>query len=709
MKIYLILGLALLTGAAAGIETLPPHPRLLFDAQGIAQLKQRSQQEPWAAQWKAFRKNYDKTLDAPIELPPRGGNWFHWYVCPTHGARLTQGKQIGPWQWEHICPVDKEVLHGDPSRPDRDFDGVAINTPHSHYAAAIRDAGILFQVTREARYAQRGRALLLAYADRYLSYPLHTTRGEAKIGGGRIGPQTLDEAMWLIPVAQGADLIWDTLSAADRRVLADKLFLPAARDVILAHKMGVHNIQCWKNSAVGVVGFLLGDAALINAAIEDPIRGYRTQMAKGVQPDGVWYEGAWGYHFFTLSAVWPLTEAARNCRIDLYGEPLKKMFEAPVNLAMPNLNLPAFNDSGEVNIRSSLFELAYARYRDGIYLAALAGSKRRDEMALWFGLPQLPAVQAVALPSRNAQASGYAILQRGQGEQATWLCLKYGPHGGGHGHPDKNNFILYARGRVLCPDPGTRPYGSPLHAGWDKVTLAHNTLVVDETNQVEATGRCLAFGSDHGCDFAMTDAGPIAKGVRFIRTALLLNENLVVFVDQVTADKPHTFDLATHCNGQWQQTPPGDTCELPARNGYQHLKNVTVCRTNATLTQTLSLTPTWRETLVLAGSEPTQIITATGVGKSTEDRIPVTIFRRVAAQTTFVWALALDGAALNLQVVPPPDPRLDPTVNVRVSSDTSTWQLAVNSAKATVRAAVIASAPATPPRPLAPGQPLKNK
>jgi hypothetical protein len=87
----------------------------------------------------------------------------------------------------------------------------------------------------------------------------------------------------------------------------------------------------------------------------------------------------------------------------------------------------------------------------------------------------------------------------------------------------------------------------------------------------------------------------------------------------------------------------------------------------------------------------------------------VTIFRRVAAQTTFVWALALDGAALNLQVVPPPDPRLDPTVTVRVSSDTSTWQLAVNSAKATVRAAVIASAPATPPRPLAPGQPLKNK
>ena len=37
---------------------------------------------------------------------------------------------------------------------------------------------------------------------------------------------------------------------SDRRAIADKLFLPAARDVILPHRMGIHNIQCWKNSAV---------------------------------------------------------------------------------------------------------------------------------------------------------------------------------------------------------------------------------------------------------------------------------------------------------------------------------------------------------------------------------------------------------------------------------------------------------------------------
>jgi hypothetical protein len=54
--------------------------------------------------------------------------------------------------------------------------------------------------------------------------------------------------------------------------------------------------------------------------------------------------------------------------------------------------------------------------------------------------------------------------------------------------------------------------------------------------------------------------------------------------------------------------------------------------------------------IVLAGNEKTQVITATGIGKSTEDRVPVAIFRRVALQATYVWAASLDGAAVKLRV-----------------------------------------------------------
>jgi hypothetical protein len=191
----------------------------------------------------------------------------------------------------------------------------------------------------------------------------------------------------------------------------------------------------------------------------------------------------------------------------------------------------------------------------------------------------------------------------------------------------------------------------------------------------------------------MTEAGPITKGVRFVRTAIMLNEKLIVFVDQVSADKPHTFDLATHCNGQWLQPPPGAAIALPTKNGYQHLKAATLCRTDGTLTQTFVQTTNWRSSITLAGGEPTDIITDAGVGNSVTDRIPMTIFRRKATQSTFVWALALDGAPLNLQAAPQVNPRLDPSVTVRADSATSSWQIAVNTATATVHITPLATMP----------------
>jgi hypothetical protein len=609
---------------------LPDHPRLLFNAAGIDALRQRVAQPEWSARWTSMRSTYDRGMSAPIDLPPRGSNWYHWYVCPKHGVRLTTGRSIGPWRWEHICPTDKEVFLGDPARPQADFDGCALSGIHDGYARAVRDGGLLYQVTGDLRYARRARDILLAYAGKYLDYPLHTTTGESKIGGGRVGPQTLDESVWLIPAAQGADLIWDTLSDADRSAIADRLFRPAARDVILPHRLGIHNIQCWKNSAVGLTGFLLGDDALISAAIDDPDRGYRAQMAKGVQGDGVWFEGAWGYHYYTLSALWSLTEAARNSGLELYGEPLRKMFQAPIQLAMPNLMLPAFNDSTETAVRNSLYELAYARYQDPLYLAALTGADRRNDYALWFGVDRIPDAAGSPFQSLNAADSGYAVLVRG----GAWLCLKYGPHGGGHGHPDKNNFVLFARNQVLFPDPGTRLYGSPLHTEWDKATVAHNTLVVDGRNQAEATGKLLAFGAN----YAMSDAGAIYPGVRFIRTVALPSENLVVFIDRVTADRKRTFDLANHYAGPWTGLPPGSGTTV----AYKHVEDVTTRPDGTLRAGPLAIT--------LAANEPTEIITATGPGASTADRVPMSIFRRVARQTTYIWAVSLDGAPVALTV-----------------------------------------------------------
>ena len=637
---------------------LPPHPRLLLSWEGIEALRNRTAQQEWARdRWEQVKRRADDALRKAVVLPPRGGNWWHWYASPTTGASLKWGEQIGEWQWAHIDPVSGEVFYGDPSDPSRDYDGCVIAFLHSGWAQSIRDLGLAYQVTGEVGYAQKAREILLAYADRYLQYPLHNTRGEAKIGGGRVHPQTLDEAVWAIPVCQGADLVWDTLDDADRKAVAEQLLQPVAREVILPHEMGVHNIQCWKNSAVGLIGLLLGDAELVWEAVEHPDRGYRRQMAGGVTPDGAWWEGTWGYHFYTLSALWGLTEGARNCGLNLYGDALKRMFDAPLMFAMPNLRLPAFNDSEEVDLvgQAAIYELAYARYGDPGYLVLLAASSRRNDYALWFGVDTPPSPAARAWASANYPNTGYAVLAQGQGEDATWLCLKYGPHGGVHGHYDKLGFVLAARGEAVGTDPGTAQYGLPIQKGWYRTTLAHNTLVVDETSQEQAEGRCVAFGYADGVDYAVADAGAIYEGVTFRRTVAMVNPNLVVFVDQVRADRERTLDLAYHPHGVWADRPAGLAWTPPDRDGYRYLEDTTIQQTADAVTlsaQASGAEPVW---VMLVGGDTTDVVTGTGVGQHIEDRVPAVVFRRRARETAFGWCVSLAGEAVALRWLPVTD------------------------------------------------------
>jgi oligo-alginate lyase len=671
---------------SAQTNALPPHPRLLLSANGIAALKQRIATAPWASSsWNELKARTDRALNKPIELPPRGGNWSHNYVCPEHGARLKQGKQIGPWQWEHICPVGNHVLRGDPTKATLDFDGNTISSIHADYAREVIDDGLVFQVTGDKRYAVHAREILLAYAERYLTYPVHDNQGKPGGRGGHVASQSLTEATWLIDIEQGADLVWDSLSEADRNAIADKIIRPALNEIIIPQKYGIHNIQNRENSAIGLAGFLLNDSKLITLAIDNPQTGFRAQMERGVLPGGFWLEGSTGYHFFAMDGMWPLMEAARNCGIDLYGPKFKSLFDGPISLTMPNLSLPNFNDSGISPLEShaDIYELAAARYHDPAY-SALLSKHRSSRMALLFGATGLSDGNVhVPATSRNLAGPGYAILDRGDGTNATWLASKYGPHGGGHGHPDKNSFILYARGEIVAPDVGTHAYGSPLHTGWDKTTLAHNTLVVDEKSQEPAEGKCLAFGSEQGVDFSTTDAGPIYPGVHFVRSVAMLTTNAIVFIDQIEADAPHTFDLAYHQVGKWEPMSLGKQWSPKSEAGYKYFTEVSVHDVDKyALSLKTIINDKWKPAIALVGGTPTEIINGYGIWKTTEDKVPMLVQRRRAQRTAFVWGVSLDGEPLGLTVksVESGGKPLDVSeaVMVQASSGGHTWYLLAN-------------------------------
>ena len=674
--LFFLAGLPPLASRAADLpSTLPPHPRLLFTAQDIPAIKERASAQPWAkAHFDSLKKQSDQWLKQSVTLPARGGQWYHWYSCPKHGARL---RTEGPTR--HVCPVDKEVFSGYP------YDDVVLSSEHGRYAGGIRLLGIVYQLTGDARYAAKAKEILLAYAAKYQSYPLHTTRGEAKIGGGKVGPQTLDEATWLITVIEGADCFWDTLSPDEQKRVKEGLLVPAT-DVIRQHKMGIHNIQCWKNSAVGLTGLLLGDMKLVDEALHAE-SGYFKQMAKGVSADGPWYEGAWGYHFYTMSAVSHLTEGAFHCGINLYGPEFKRMFDAPIAMAMPDLVLPAFNDSGAASVsgNGALYETTLARYHDERYRLVVARGNRQSDAALLHGAADAGKAPVYATASHNFIASGNAILAAGSGRDATWLCMKYGPHGGGHGHPDKLNFVLYGQGQVLAPDPGTANYGVPIQGGWFRTTLAHNTLIVDEQSQKSAEGKCEAFFATNGFSAVMASAGKIADGVNFTRTVALLGEDLLVFIDQIQSDQPHTFDLAYHNVGKFTAPAEAKLFLVPNKPGYSYLRDTK--SVSASSGFKLSFDDAGKRVQwAMAGGEPTSFITGTGVGKHTEDRVPMVIARRQVTNTTYLWCLALgtaEATEISAEPVKLPDGRLPSSAYIaaaRVKTATGTRVVLANPA-----------------------------
>jgi oligo-alginate lyase len=333
-----------------------------------------------------------------------------------------------------------------------------------------------------------------------------------------------------------------------------------------------------------------------------------------------------------------------------------------------------------VGSEAEYYELAYARYHAPEFAVLLKGSRRNGRLALWFGAEKLDAGQLPRAASHNAEASGYAMLEQGEDTTATWLCLKYGPHGGGHGHFDKNHFVLYAGGDVLMPDSGTHAYGSPLHGDWDKSSFAHNTLVVDETTQAAATGKCLCFGCRGDADFAMTDAGEIYPGVRFVRTAVMLSPRLLVFLDQVTCDKSHTLDLVCHHHGAWLDLPAGQPVALSKKPGYRCVNDATTRSTDGGLTLGVTRDKQPASRLVLAGGAPTEVITGTGVGGSTAHRVPVAVFRRTAKETVFVWAVCWDDRPIALQTQGKPDG----VVSLNVQAGAAHWQVTASSANGTV-------------------------
>lgn len=608
------------------------HPFLLVTPDDIARIQSTAGNHEWARSALAgFLKNARRRNAQTVTHPDRGGGWYHWYACPKDGGRL---QTVSPT--EHRCSRCGKVYTGEP------YDTVAIMGQHNDLAARCRNLGLAYVLTSDAEFAKTVRDILVGYADHYSSYELHDIHGPSeRSSAGRVGPQTLDESCWLIPIAQGYDLIHesDLLSDADRQHI-EKNLLRAAAATIRRYDAGKSNWQSWHNAGMGAVAFCLRDRELAEHVVNGR-SGFQFQMANSVTDEGFWYEGAWGYHYYALSAHLALTEMAFRSGTNLYANPrYKGLYDIPMRFMAPNRQLPAFHDSG---LSSGLpgtryLEVAYRHWQDANFAWGIQ-QRRRGWDALLHGVPDVPEVAAPDLKSVNFSGPGFAILRNGSTSDDMYLAFDYGAHGGGHGHPDKLGFSFYALGDYVAHDPGCVAYGLPIHSQWYRQTVSHNTIVIDGESQEPCTGVLDCFFTAPGFQVVAASTELAYDPVRLSRTAVMTSSYLLL-VDDVSDTETHTIDWALHGVGELacalglapRAEPPGTEA------GYQHIEEIHSATTSHAWSAAWTR-PLQSFQVIMAGQPGTEVITGKGWSISSLGKQPMVLVRREAATTRYVSIL----------------------------------------------------------------------
>lgn len=449
---------------AVPLQPLLKTNALLTDSNDFQNARKKAERYQWADRiLQNLLKSAEARLTQPIQVPDRGGQWGHWYSCPKDGTELVADSST-----RHRCPHCGRVYTGEP------YDSVYIGRVHSANSSAMRDLALAFAFTNRESFAVRTGELLSAYADRYLSYSRHDINGNDTITAGRLTSQTLDESTWVIPVVWAYSLVRDTLTSDQRNRVETDLLRPVTETIIGPSFDNLPNIQCWKNSAVGCIGYALEDHSLVSTALDNPVRGFHALMSRNVTAGGLWREGSLGYQQYALQALWPLAEAARRNGTDLYAnESYRSLFDGPIGLALPNRDPPGFNDNPGENLArwNDVYELAYARWSLPEYGRVAQLGPRTSLIALLYGVETLPAGDPLPQKSLLFRESGFAALRSAKVTVAT----RFGLHGGGHGHPDMLNIVTYGAGQLFAVDPGSIGYGAPLHREWYRSTIAHTT------------------------------------------------------------------------------------------------------------------------------------------------------------------------------------------------------------------------------------------
>jgi hypothetical protein len=610
------------------------HPCTLWDNEDIAHYKEMLKtSHELQIQFAGLQKAMDVRITQPLGVP--------------------QPKKDAKGQWRHISEVD--------------LDGKELFKIHNQLSLDIVNLGQVYVLTGEAKYAEFAKKLLLAYADAYPNYAVGAHPG-FEHSPSKAFDQTLSEATWLIPLARGYDLIHDlpSITPEERKHIEDDLIKCCARFCYEGVNHGMiespTNWSAIAACAVLTAGYATDDQELVNTALygiqgtkEKPTGGmFLKHFTEAIDQDGLWAEGAMGYQFMALDALVMDAEVLWHHGIDMYRYhncALKQLFDSPLRFAYPDLTTPATHDSYHGSIvggDSFVYEYAYRRYHDPAYLLILNQTGRHLDtgfqqyvVSVLYDRDPKEKQPPMEWKSVNFFGVGYGILRNTTPTGTNSLLLEYGPNRS-HGHPDKLTFDLYAFNDQLSMDPGCIWYEEPLYLQWYHSTLAHDTLVVDECNQIMCDGTQLVYGPADTVGMERASCRDAYPGVIMDRSVFMTSD-YVADIFGAFASLPHKYDLAWHIRGQFASDLKLDPYKFPEPKGvgYVALTNV---RKAAPSDKPWSATVTREGNVarfVAAGGAPTEVIVGDGLyGRETP---PTILERRETASTVYGNAIDISG------------------------------------------------------------------
>lgn len=550
-------------------ETSQEHPKLILTAQGVKDIRAQLGTIPI----------FDKTLEAvKVEID----------------AEIEAGIEV---------PIPK------------DYSGGYTHVRHKRNWFVLQQAGLLYQILDEEKYAKYVKDMLMEYEALYKTLPLHPkTRSYAR---GKLFWQCLNDSNWLVYVSQAYDCIYNYLSEEERNKLETNLFKPFADHISIDSPQfyqRVHNHSTWGNAAVGMIGLVMDDQELIDRALygikdlkldankkdddggflnKDGKAGFLANIEEPFSPDGYYNEGPY-YQRYAMYPFLIFAEGLHNVKPELkifeYKEGvLLKSINALLNLSDADGDFFPLNDGqkGMSYYNDALVTAVDISYHFGTQDPGLLSIAREQNKVL---LDDSGLAVALGIKNGNEKPFNKKSINLSDGPKGTQggvailrsedieLVFKYAAQGSSHGHYDKLSYSLYEKGEEILQDYGLARFVNIEQKGggnylkenktWAKQTIAHNTLTQNETSHFN--GR-YEVGSQHhsvlnyfsseneNVQVASAKEANAYPGTEMLRTmAILKNEDFekpyMLDIMKVTSNKVNQYDFPYYFLGQVVQT-----------------------------------------------------------------------------------------------------------------------------------------------------------